>query len=579
MRILGLVTARGGSKGFPRKNIAHLAGRPLVAWAHHALSGLRSKHPELVLRLSTDDPAIAAAWPEADRPADLRPSHLATDEATSWSVIEYELDRAAAAGEPLDGVLLLQPTSPLITAEDLEALWQRFMGGAASVIGVTPLDHPIHWSQHLDDDGILTPALPDASDARRQNLRVAHRPVGCYIASSAFLREHRAFAVPSRTRGVVVPASRAVDVDHAVDLDIARIHLARSSREHAFTLGGKRIGAGAPCFIIAEAGVNHNGDPDLARRLIHAAARAGADAVKFQTFSADRLVTRQARKAAYQSANTGGQESQYEMLKRLELPTKALADLKRETDSLGLVFLSSPFDPQSVQELLDLGVEGFKLGSGELTTPAMIEALAAAQKPLILSTGMCTLDEVEEVALHLKRLGDPPVAWLHCVSSYPAPPEHANLRAMESLRLAVGGPVGMSDHSMGWEVSIAAVALGACLLEKHLTLSRAMPGPDHTASLEPDELTAMVAQIRRVESAMGDGVKRPMPSELDTRQVARKSVVAARSLAPGATLREEDLVIKRPGSGIEPRAMPAIVGRVLVRAVEADEPITWEHLR
>lgn len=200
-------------------------------------------------------------------------------------------------------------------------------------------------------------------------------------------------------------------------------------------------------------------------------------------------------------------------------------------------------------------------------------------RPLLLSTGMATLDEVEDAAAVLSRGGSPPVVWLHCVSSYPAPHDEANLRAIETLRLAVGGPVGMSDHSSGWEVALGAVALGACVIEKHFTLSRTLPGPDHRASLEPDELREMIGQIRRLESALGTGIKAPAPCEKSTREVARKSLVAARDLPAGARIGPADLKAKRPGTGLPPSLLSAVTGRVLGKPLASDEPLTWDHLR
>lgn len=334
----------------------------------------------------------------------------------------------------------------------------------------------------------------------------------------------------------------------------------------------------APVFVIAEAGVNHNGDPALALELVRAAAAAGADAVKFQTFRAADLVTATARKAAYQAANTGTDSGQREMLQKLELPDADLRRLKDEAERLGLVFLSSPFDDESADLLAGLGVEGFKVGSGELTNLPFLARLARFGRPLIVSTGMANLDEVEDAAATVRAHGDPPVAWLHCVSSYPAPVAVSDLRAMDSLRLAVGSPVGMSDHSDGWTVALAAVARGAQVIEKHLTLDRSMPGPDHAASLEPEAFARMVIQIREVEAALGDGVKAPTACELDTAAVARRSLVAARDLATGTVLAARDLAAKRPGTGIPPSALGLVVGRTLARPLAADELVTWEHL-
>lgn len=578
MNVLGLVTARGGSKGFPGKNLARLAGRPLVVWSYRALDQLRARHPELHLHLSTDSAEIASAWPDADRPARLRPAHLAQDESTSLDVVLYELECCAAQGCPCDAVLLLQPTSPLVDVEDLDAAWKLFAAGAPSVIGVAETAHPVAWSWRMAADAVLSPAFEGASDLRRQDLPACYLPVGFYLVSAAFLRAQRRFALPGQTRGVVVPASRAVDIDAPVDLDLAALQLERAHARPSFTLGRRRVGHNASCFVIAEAGVNHDGDLNAAKDLIRAAAAAGADAIKFQTFRASNLVTRDARKAEYQQKATGSHETQFAMLSRLEFPPEVFRELKADAERLGLVFLSTPFDSESVELLAALNVDGFKLGSGEITNFPMLEQIARLGKPVLLSTGMSTLAEVERAAGHLRAHGNPPLAVLHCVSCYPAPVEQTNLRAMDSLKAAVGGPVGMSDHSRGWEVTLAAVARGACIIEKHLTLSRSRPGPDHAASLEPEEFTAMVRQLRNVEAALGDGVKAPVPCEGDTREVARKSLVAARDLPAGKCIEWQDLAAKRPGTGLEPVLLPQLLGRALAIPLHADEPLTWRHL-
>ncbi|MCW8129549.1 MAG: N-acetylneuraminate synthase [Planctomycetota bacterium] len=578
MNVLGLVTARGGSKGFPGKNLALLAGRPLVAWSHRALAALRDRHAGLHLRLSTDSRAIAEAWPEGDRPHDLRPAHLAEDDSSSLDVALYELDRMAARGTPCDAVLLLQPTSPLLGAGDLDAMWAAYEAGHASVLAVAETPHPLAWAWNRAANGVLSPALPQSSDARRQDAPKAWLPVGAYLVSAEFLRSRRAFAAPDATFGVPVAPWRAVDIDAPEDLERAAMALERAQARPAFALGGRTIGPGHPCFVIAEAGVNHGGNLHTAKLLVHAAARSGADAIKFQTFRASNLVTRNARKADYQVRNTGGEESQYEMLAKLEFAPDDFRQLKAEAERHGLVFLSTPFDAESVELLANLNVDGFKLGSGEITNLPMLEQIARHGRPLLLSTGMSTLDEVERAAAHFRACGGSALAVLHCVSCYPAPIGDTNLRAMDSLRAAVGGPAGMSDHSLGWEVALAAVARGACVLEKHLTLDRAMPGPDHAASLEPHEFAQMMKQIRHVEAALGSGVKVPAPCERDTREVARKSLVAARDLPAGKRIEAADFAAKRPGTGLEPVLLEKLVGRALALPLHADEPVTWGHL-
>jgi N-acetylneuraminate synthase/N,N'-diacetyllegionaminate synthase len=331
-------------------------------------------------------------------------------------------------------------------------------------------------------------------------------------------------------------------------------------------------------FIVAEAGVNHNGDPDLARRLVDAAAECGADAVKFQTFTVDALLTRGAPKAGYQVETTGAGESQREMLARLELGVDQLAELGDRATKHGLVFFSAPFDEASADALEALDVALFKVPSGEITNLPLLRHLAAKGRPLILSTGMANLEEVEQAVAAIREAGDPPLAVLHCLSAYPAPAGEVNLRAMDSLASRFGCPVGYSDHTLGIEIAVAAAARGASIIEKHLTLDKTLPGPDHRASLDPAEFNAMVRAIRSVESALGDGVKRPMPSEIDTRRVARKSLVAARALKAGDRIAIGDLASKRPGTGISPAELPRVLGLRLARDVAADEVIPWEAL-
>jgi N,N'-diacetyllegionaminate synthase len=344
-----------------------------------------------------------------------------------------------------------------------------------------------------------------------------------------------------------------------------------------FVVCGRPLGEGR-AFLIAEAGVNHNGDLDLARRLVDAAAEAGADAVKFQTFRTAALVSGAAPKARYQVETTGGGESQRAMLARLELSAEAHAALRDHTTRRGLVFFSTPFDEASADLLARLGVELLKIPSGEVTNLPLLRHVAAKGLPVLLSTGMCTLEEVAVAVEAIRAAGDPPLAILHCVSAYPAPVEDTNLRAMETLHARFGVPVGLSDHTLGIEIALAAVARGAAVLEKHLTLDRTLPGPDHRASLEPADFGALVRSVRAIESALGDGAKRPMPSELDTRSVARRSLVAARPLPAGHQLTRDDIAIKRPGTGIPPADFERALGHVLTRAVAADDVLTWDAL-
>jgi N,N'-diacetyllegionaminate synthase len=331
-------------------------------------------------------------------------------------------------------------------------------------------------------------------------------------------------------------------------------------------------------FVIAEAGVNHNGDMALARALVDVAAEAHADAVKFQTFAVNRLVTRDAAAAEYQRRAVGGAPSQYEMLARLELSAADHEMLVAHCARRGIEFMSTPFDPESARFLKRLGVRRIKISSGDVTNLPMLEVVGALGLPVILSTGMADLEEVGAAVATLRSAGVTDLALLQCVSNYPADPALTNLRVMDTFARAFGTPVGLSDHSPGTAVAIAAAARGAAYLEKHFTLDRTLPGPDHQASLLPDELRVLVAAVRVVEAALGDGVKRPAPSELPVRDVARKSLVAARDLPAGAALAADDLVILRPGTGLSPAALPRVLGRRTARPIAHHTPITEDML-
>ena len=352
-------------------------------------------------------------------------------------------------------------------------------------------------------------------------------------------------------------------------------------------------------YIIAEAGVNHNGSVELAKKLIDAAAQAGADAVKFQTFSAANLVSEDAPKADYQRAASGPQESQYEMLKKLEMDEAMHHLLIRHSKASGIEFLSTPFDKNSLDLLSNrLGLNRIKIPSGEITNAPFLLKIARTGKPVILSTGMSTLGEIE-TALGVLAFGylhgkskpsrqvfakafatqagqkklQQKVVLLHCTTEYPAPFEEVNLKAMDTLRQAFALPVGYSDHTEGIAVSIAAVARGAVAIEKHFTLDKNLPGPDHKASLDPEELKKMVQSIRQVEAVLGNSLKVPSPSEFKNRLVARKSIVASRTIYAGEQFCENNLATKRPGTGISPLHYWELLGRKATKDYKIDEKV------
>ena len=326
-------------------------------------------------------------------------------------------------------------------------------------------------------------------------------------------------------------------------------------------------------YIIAEAGDNHNGDFNTALKLVDVAKRAGADCVKFQTFVTEEIISKYAEMAEYQKKNTGKEESQFEMVKRLELSFDEFRKIKEYCDRVGIQFLSTPFDLKSVDFLNELGVPFFKIPSGEITNYPYLIKIAHTGKPVVMSTGMCEPDDILAAINVLEKNGSGEITLLHCNTEYPTPLKDVNLYAMRTMKKMFGKKVGYSDHTKGIEVPVAAVALGACVIEKHFTLDKNMPGPDHKASLEPDELGRMVKNIRNIEIALGDGVKRVSESERKNIAIARKSIVARRNIQEGEILTEENLAVKRPGTGINPMQWMEVLGTRAVRDFKEDELI------
>lgn len=326
-------------------------------------------------------------------------------------------------------------------------------------------------------------------------------------------------------------------------------------------------------LIIAEAGVNHNGSLAMAKQLADVAKAAGADIVKFQTAKPEPVISRFAEKAEYQKAETSEAESQLEMCKRIHLTFDEHAQLKEYCDSIGIAYLSTPFDLDSIDFLQQLGTPMWKVPSGEITNLPYLEKIAATKKPVILSTGMSMISEIEDALTILEDGGAGPITLLHCNTEYPTPIEDANLLAMQDLREQFGLPVGYSDHTAGIEADIAAAALGAVVIEKHFTLDKALPGPDHKASLSPEELTAMVAAVRKTELALGDGRKHVTESEAKNKPIARKSILAKRDIKKGETFTPENLTVKRPGDGISPMRWYDVLGKTAKRDFAEDEKI------
>lgn len=332
------------------------------------------------------------------------------------------------------------------------------------------------------------------------------------------------------------------------------------------------------CFIIAEAGVNHNGDINIAQKLVDAACEAGADAIKFQTFKAENLVTKDAPKAEYQKKSTGV-GNQYEMLKKLELSYEEHAILKKYCEEKGIMFISTPFDFESVDLLEELNIPLYKISSGDLTNIPLLRYIAKLNKPMIVSTGMANLGEVETAVEAIKSFGNDRISLLHCTSNYPTKYEDVNLNAITTLKNAFKLSVGYSDHTVGIEVPIAAVAMGAEIIEKHFTLDKEMEGPDHKASLNSEELKDMVEGIRNIEKAFGDGIKKCNDSEKNTKKIARRSIVASKLISKGEVITYNNITFMRPSNGISPHLADFVIGKVAVCDICPEELITFNNIR
>ncbi len=348
--------------------------------------------------------------------------------------------------------------------------------------------------------------------------------------------------------------------------------------DHDIKIGDKAVGKGKPVFVIAEAGVNHDGDVEKAKKLIDVAVAAKADAVKFQTFKTDKLIVPGVPKAQYHKRTTGDKGDFTQMLRTLELSKEDHEVLAAYAKKKGIIFMSTPFDEDSCDLLFDLGVPLFKIDSGNLNNHQLVRHIASKQLPVIISTGMSTLGEIEETCNVFLSTGNKKLILLHCTSNYPPALEDVNLRAMETMRLAFGTLVGYSDHTQGIPVTLAAVALGAVAIEKHITFDRNAPGPDHLASVEPDELKALVSGVRMIERALGHSMKKPVEDEKDVIAALRRSVVSVADIARGKVITKEMVAIKRPGTGLAPKFIDVVIGRTARVDIKKNELITFDKI-
>ncbi len=563
---LFLIPVRGGSKGIPGKNLQPVAGISLVGRAVRAARVAANLLGGGRVVVDSDDEALRAEgrrW-GAETPY-VRPAHLATDTAGSMDVVRHALTTLQTPSDT--PVVLIQATSPLVTGHHIAACVRAF-DGRVPVVSVASAEHHPAWNYRIDD-GVIVPLVPALAGTRRQDLPPAFRLTGAvYVGSVADIQAGKHFVQPGVTRPVVFDGP-AVDIDSPADLVVADA-LARQKPE--IIINGRKIGPGHPAFIIAEAGVNHDHDFDQARRLIDAAAQAGADAVKFQTWQTELICRPGAATAAYQQDATGATD-QFTMLKALELPYAWHAPLAEHARGVGIEFLSTPDEIVSARFLAGLGLSLMKIGSAELDNLPFLDGVGRLGLPVLLSTGMGELHEVAAAVETLQAAGVPGLALFHCVSDYPAPLDQMNLRAIATLRVAFNVPVGLSDHYPGVEAALAAVGVGMDIWEKHFTTDRTRPGPDHRMSLEPAELKAQIAAVRAAERALGDGRKVPQAAEIGTRAVVRKRLCAARALPTGHVLTADDLTALRAERGLPVSAWTSVIGTTLTTAVGHLDPI------
>lgn len=577
-KALAIVVGRGGSKGIPGKNARVVGGLPMVCHAiEHALAARRVGR----IIVSTDGDTIAAAAAAMNEPRVTvlrRPPELASDAAPVAAAVLHawmELGR----GEPV--VVVLYANVPLRPAGLIDRAIQTLEAtGADSVQSYVPVGkhHPF-WTVTLDASGRVAPFADNSVD-RRQDLPALSLPDGGVIAVTAASLERsasdphpHAFLGRDR-RGMLTLPGEVVDVDDPADLRLAEALLAaRRPCAAPVRIGHRLIAPGEPPYVIAELGVNHDGDRGRALELVDAAASAGAEAIKLQWFEARTLLSREARLAEYQAA--AGAADPVSMLRALELGRDDFSAVVDAAHAAGLHAIVTIFSLEHVAPSLDIPFDAIKTASPDVVNRPLLEALAATGRALLVSTGAAS---AEEVAAAASWLGDAPHVFLHCVSAYPVPDAFAALAGRAALEKITPRALGYSDHTTALDTGALAVAAGAVVLEKHLTLDPTSPGPDHAASLSGGDFARYVAAARRAWTMLGPPAKRVLPIELEVREASRQSLTAARDLPPGKVLAAADIAIKRPGTGIAPSRLAEIVGRRLRRAVAADALLREDDL-
>ena len=596
MNVLGVILARAGSRGLPEKCVRRLLGRPVIEYTFDHVGASRLLTATV---LTTDSESAKVIARRTGIEVINRPAELATDVATVDAAARHAVECwEGQRGVRTDIIVLLYGNIPVRTDDLIDRAVEHLIHtGADSVRSVAPVakQHP-DWLHRLDGDR-MTQLRPN-SIYRRQDLEPLYYHDGAVAAVTrealyAALdqpEDHQAFLGRDR-RALVQHPQDAVDIDEPIDLQLAETILRRQASVPASTgdeprggcvsvpIGRHQVGPGQRTFVVAEAGVNHDGCLHTALGMVDAAADAGADAVKFQMFRAADLVSASASTTQYQRRGCG-ETSQRAMLARFELSPEAFRQIKRQCDRRSIMFLTTPFCQAQVGHLVDLDVRAVKIASTDLTNTPLLETMAATGLPVIMSTGASTESEIRTAVERLHRMGvTRRLILLHCVSSYPTPVEAANLNAVLWLHRTFGVPCGFSDHTTSTQIGGWAVAAGACVLEKHFTLDPSASGPDHAMSLGPVQLTEYVAGVRLVEKALGTGRPGMSGQEAEVRALASRSVVAAMDIPAGAQLTAEMLAVKRPGTGIPAGDLARLKGRRVAVKIACDTTLSWDMIQ
>lgn len=492
----------------------------------------------------------------------LRLKNISQDKSNVTDAIFYSTEKLEKLNFKADTIILIQPTSPLVEASHIKQAFKLFKDEKKPVISITELEIPISWIFNLKGKKLKT--SEKVIHLRQKQRQKYYRPNGAiYISSLEDLKKYKSFYT-EKTIGYLMDYENSIDIDYKEDLIIAEKILEyrwEKQRKKEIQILGRKIGEGRDLFFIAEAGINHNGKIEIAKKLVDLAKEAGADAVKFQTFKAEKVVSIFAKKADYQLATTNPQESQFDMIKKLELSEEEFIELKEYCDKREIIFLSTPFDIESLEFLDKLNIPAFKIGSGDLNNYFLLKEVAKKGKPIILSTGMSYFVEIFNSLELLNRYGNDNIVLLHCITNYPAKAEEANLKVIRNLKFIFRKPVGFSDHTLGEEVALQSLVFQPCIIEKHFTLDKNMEGPDHKASLSPEELKSLIAKLKNLRFSFGDGEKKLSKEEEKNRKIVRRSLFAKSFIPKGTIIKEEHLEALRPGGGISTMEIEKILGK------------------